>query len=117
MKVYYRRWSQYLKAGVAEAEERDPSRKETFNKLYQQTTVEQKTFWSEKELIKHLTQYMSSKGLCKTGNLLDIMVGQRMGYGPDQIKTFLGAVKQAFKDNEVTAQWETTPEAIYLLKR
>lgn len=106
-----------MKAGVAEAEERDPSRKETFNKLYHQTTVEQKTFWSEKELIKHLVKYMSSKGLYKTGNLLDIMVGQRMGYEPVQLKAFLEELKQVFKASGVTVQWETTPEAICLLRR
>lgn len=116
MKVYYKAWSRYLKNLVAEAEDRDPSRVETFNKLYQQTTVVQKTFWSQEEFVKHLVKYLSNPHLSRTANMLDVMAGQRMAFEPDQLKACLGAVKQALKDAKLSIRWETTPEAIYLLK-
>jgi pimeloyl-CoA synthetase len=114
MTWYWEAWSKYLKDQVAKEEQRDPSRVETYNKFYNSTTVTQKTFWTEDELIKHVVRYMQTKSVTRTANLLDVMVGQRMDYDPSQLKAFVLKMKEQVKKECPKARWDTTEQGFFL---
>ena len=116
MTWYWGKWSKYLQEKVAVEEARDPSSVTVTNKFYCTTTTTTREYWGEDQLIKSVIGFLGLGCSIRTGNLLDVMVCQRMAYGPTELKAFIQKLRQEVNKAYPECRWDTSPISLYLWK-